>query len=157
MDSKTLALYLGCECTEAGLSPMGNTLVEVAFDGYETSTVRTRQGSLLNIKTDKIKLLLRPLSSMTEEEALEYLRIKYNGPNKITVKKDDTGYGGFWFVFNLDFIPEEKFDRRKRFIMTAQIKDENDPEQFQYLLSKHFDLFGLIEKGEAIDSTVTPL
>jgi hypothetical protein len=65
------------------------------------------------------KLLLRPLSDMTEEE-------------KENIQGTDWGF----LETNYDW--------------------EFSPETFIYLLSKYFDLFGLIEAGLAIDKTKLP-
>lgn len=65
----------------------------------------------------QIKLLLRPLSSMTEEEEREMIAtqddVKLEGYPEILLKADSG-------------------------------------ETFLYMLRKGFDLFGLIEKGEAV-------
>lgn len=87
-----------------------------------------------NYPADKIKLILRPLSSMTEEEILECmvlisqkkreLKIESDHKIKFTVK----GHGTM-FIHTLDTYINS------------------------WLLSKGFDLFGLIESGSALDGT----
>lgn len=84
---------------------------------------------------------------MTEDEAKELLRIRYSKPG---------------FNFNpiyerhsslcIDF----KFEHEAgRFNHTQLDWDCLDGESIRYLLSKHFDLFGLIDAGLAIDKTKT--
>ena len=69
------------------------------------------------------KLILRPLSSMTEDE--------FNELEKQIGFSDDTIFDeNTWRYFDGTLLPE----------------------QFHYLLSKGFDLFGLIESGLAIDA-----
>lgn len=68
---------------------------------------------------------LRPLSDMAEEELQECGNMIYDfsGDPELNAHK--------WQDFEIGLAPE----------------------QFHYLLSKHFDLFGLIDAGLAIDST----
>lgn len=124
MEAKTLALYLGCE-TNLG------TLITVKLDEAITSS---KLGGYVNV-TDfsQLKLLLRPLSSMTEEEALEWnekFRYFAEGSTEQYVR-----------------------DRLYLIIQTVNENRGSNPDKVIWLLSKGFDLFGLIEKGEAIDST----
>lgn len=74
---------------------------------------------------DFIKLILRPLASMTEEEMKECGNMIYDFSNDPGLNK------WHWKDFEIGL----------------------SPEQFHYLLSKGFDIFGLIESGLAIDST----
>lgn len=83
------------------------------------------------------KPILRPLSSMTEEEYLEAGKVFFDYGNKyvypVQSKNDmiDLIKGGMKICWHLN----------KYFELT------------HYLLSKHFDLFGLIESGLAISKT----
>lgn len=76
----------------------------------------------------KIKPILRPLSDMTDEELQECGNMVY------------------------DFSDDPELNNHK----WQDFEIGLAPEQFHWLLSKHFDLFGLIEAGLAIDSTKTP-
>lgn len=120
-----LHLYIGCElfgiyyCDESERRGIltgvtnGGTECEIQFyleDGINVSEEPDWQES------NKVKLILRPLNSMTEEEDTEVLELNN------------------WVQFDYD----RKF---------------NTPECFKYLLSKGFDLFGLIESGLAIEKT----
>lgn len=73
--------------------------------------------------TDDVKLCLRPLSDMTEEEKNQFERMVEDAQD-----------------FNK---PEAWTDN-----FVCEIAEHT-----RYLLSKHFDLFGLIESGLAIDKT----
>lgn len=110
-------LYLGCEYIIAFGN--GNTTSPLKIDGDTINNFS--KGRIVNIK-----LLLRPLSSMTEEEA-EQIGIwnwwKANGDTDIDMSKI------YWI--SQTFLPSH----------------------FVSLLSKGFDLFGLIEEGLAIDSS----
>lgn len=75
--------------------------------------------------TDECVLVLRPLSDMTEDELQECGNMIYDFSN-------DPELNNFkWKDFEIGLAPE----------------------QFVYLLSKGFDLFGLIPSGLAIDNT----
>jgi hypothetical protein len=88
------------------------------------------------------KLILRPLSDMTEEEALEVVRI--TRPNAELVKYKE----GCWWSFR-DPNDGTIYKWRKHPL------EYLTPEQTRILLSKGFDLFGLIEAGLALDKTKT--
>lgn len=87
--------------------------------------------------------ILRPLSDITAEECQKYLSF-YNDKNKYlshdgammrVLYKDDTGFIG-------DFEDDE------------EVSTEYNPNgRLFWMLSKHFDVFGLIESGQAIDAT----
>ena len=85
------------------------------------------RSGFFDILKSEFKLPLRPLSDMTEEEAIEVL---------LYDKSFHRDYCG-WLA---DFV---KWEKQKVY----------NPNEFAKLLSKHFDLFGLIEDGLAIDKT----
>lgn len=74
-----------------------------------------RKGLQTHYGNGNFKLILRPLSDMTDEEYWEADKLQ------MPIKE----FGEYQF----------------------------SAEQYRYLLSKHFDLFGLIEAGLAIDAT----
>lgn len=117
-----LHLYLGCECqTDEGKigwfsgfdvceRDYSITMITVRFsDKSDDWTVLND-----NEECDRIKLILRPLSDMTEEE------------DQIELPKHNRG----------EFIDMHWY-----------------PEGYVWLLSKGFDLFGLIDEGLAINKT----
>lgn len=112
MDIKTLALYLGCQ---AQLNFSDEP------DAYEV-TIDCAALKRLEDFPDETSLrpILRPLSSMTEDEK----KIKY-----LHMKSKEAWIG-----------KEDK---------------EETLESFMWMLSKGFDLFGLIKKGEAISTEET--
>lgn len=86
--------------------------------------------------------ILRPLSNMTGKEVIELFHLSYNDANyqfEEFQKVDNNEFG--WRARNQNgmecFVPANSFK----------------PEVFQWLLSKHFDLFGLIESNLALDKT----
>lgn len=125
-----LHLYLGCECE---------------IDKRVASTKKT--GTLTNIDQTGVRLkgafndghiahalvkpILRPLSDLTKEEVKildEMARTQKNG--------------------------EQFIKRETKFFSGIRTRSA---EALHYLLSKHFDLFGLIDAGLAIDKTKQPL
>jgi hypothetical protein len=76
-----------------------------------------------NSSIEEQKICLRPLSDMTEEELEYILDIGEHQSRIYGVEEFIAGWKAF------------------------------GSETFRYLLSKHFDLFGLIESGLAIDKT----
>lgn len=94
---------------------------------------------------DKVKLLLRPLSSMTEEEITELFLLKgMTKPDKVTRTEIKDRF------LQIEYIHSGVYGSDYQHIITMY------PDQFAYLLSKSFDLFGLIDAGLAIDSTKHP-
>lgn len=136
MDLKTLALYFGCDA-----------LYHMA-DEPEPYRTKIDWQTLRNVEENPeetfVQLFLRPLSNMTEEEALA-IAMKQSDIY-LNVKVYD--WDGFYIPFEFEY----KSSRRRR---RGLVKLHSfNPNQFQYLLSKSFDLFGLIEKGEAIEQLI---
>jgi hypothetical protein len=127
-----LHFYLGCEAimsTDDWHVPEGDQLVRITgiMDNGQYIAY-ARKGSFGNYESKNFKPLLRPLSSMTEEEKKEVLRIsdKYSGKNLIPIYVNH--------ILNFFF-------------------HSANPEIIRYLFLRRFDLFGLIESGAAIDKT----
>jgi hypothetical protein len=105
-----LHLYLGCPCERTCWVD-----AEDDMPGFEkTRQIGTLNQTIINdLDFFKPKLILRPLSSMTEDES--------------------------------DYILPEAWEGKPTIIVNAAMT--------VWLLSKHFDLFGLIESELAIDAT----
>lgn len=121
-----LHLYIGCDV---------QTRFGITNFNYYTLDLWSRGAY------QEIRPILRPLSSITEEEAEKICFFNY-------------GENYSWYIYGNEPNPhilhllegDEKYtDRIKLYIGT--------PEVWRYLLSKSFDLFGLIESGLAIDAT----
>ena len=80
-------------------------------------------GSFLSCNIEEVKPYLRPMSSMTDEEKLEYRKTQW--------------------VYQADYCATEYFDDI----------DSYDWLNKDWLNKNHFDYRGLIEKGLAIDAT----
>jgi hypothetical protein len=99
----------------------------------------------------QIKLLLRPLSDLTEKEAIELIALKfdhYKHYEGIRIEgESETEAGAIYFTG----VTETHYNR----VPCTQYFSCLNAEQYKYLLSEHhhFDLFGLIPNGLAIDNT----
>lgn len=151
LDSKLAALYLGAEVsTEDGIG----LLQEVRMPNEVAVILKSKR---LLMGVDEIKLLLRPLSDMTEEEAIETFKLKWLNPHSnhewvfIKMKMEESVF------MNPGWSVEAKYRQNKNSkenTMLGTLSMNNfEPLCFQYLLSKSFDLFGLIDSGTALDIT----
>lgn len=126
--SDYLHLYIGCKLERGGIVTH-NLLAaaeEAAFDAY------------LDFKP-----ILRPISSMTKEEAIEVTKpvVAYGDiPNRRVYITYKNSFG--------DIIVSWGEGIREKYSPTKETAFS--PQQFHYLLSKHFDLFNLIEDDLAI-------
>lgn len=140
-------------------------------------TIKTKQGSLLTLSDRAdIKLVLRRLEDMTEGEMIELLQSLV--PPDMEDKPVDDEYGVEMF-YNDDGLMVDGdisvgcnyscrcYEGQVGVRICGSIilfdengnleRVENTPNAFHYLLSKGFDLFGLIDAGLAIDiKTLTP-
>jgi hypothetical protein len=159
-----LHLYKGCKChTPDGIMEMsyvedGSANWPVWFDekcNEANSEILSNDGCCAKgYKYNQVKPILRPLSDMTEEEAKIYFGISESAEVYKKNMYDDHSE----FLYRWE-------DRRRKYntsdgmahsaVGIAHNCENADmtPTQFLFLLSKHFDLFGLIEAGLAIDAT----
>lgn len=164
-----LHLYLGCEVWYkdklwdlVGVSRPYKTTdttfvnIDLRPDGKGFRSISYLSESFTDLTL--IKPILHPLSSMTEEELREVLIMHFDETSRdiasqsiVSVKKkfevkmvSKYGTGIPYIVYNEDNIPHSD---------GVFSLSELNPDQFRYLLSKHFDLFGLIESGLAIKQT----
>jgi len=101
---------------------------------------------------EDIRLHLRPLTDMTEEEARELVGMELPAFNKDVFKLSgiypagvDYTYGS-GIEYDLTGFPTQVEDCR------TQLFHQLSPTQFHYLLQRGFDLFGGIEAGWAVDA-----
>lgn len=120
-----LHLYIGSKIRYA---PLGGEYFDETMTGIDGWKVLTENEPDYSCAAEECKLILRPLSSMTEEEMQECGNMVYD------------------FSGDPDL---NKWEPKDFEIGLA-------PEQFYWLLSKHFDLFNLIPEGLALDATQQP-
>jgi hypothetical protein len=162
-----LHYYLHGKIWEAGVTTC--TLMGIGDSYY---TIKTKQGTLLTLSNRaEIKLVLRRLEDMTEQEIISLLQSMV--PTEMEDKPSDEEYGIELFrndggnLVDADALIGAAYTCR---CYEGQISikkcgticayDEtgteqelvNGPKAYHYLLTQHFDLFGLIDAGLAIDT-----
>lgn len=161
-------LYLGCQCVLTEDVPVEEfdddqtkkgsvwSLLMINYgdfdlidgNGYKF-VLQDEETCWLGVHGSEFKLLLRPLSSVTEEEAIELIGIQLeNYPNKLDIKMKSFGRRS-----NSDSWQFSAYEGEKHIISGSLSFYRHEPKKFMYLLSKGFDLFGLIESNQAIDSS----
>jgi hypothetical protein len=135
-----LHLYLGCEVFDSDLKEYG-VLAGAGTNGYHQIT-GNGHGSTYMQSPENIKPILRKLSSMTEEEAIEFKKLIP------------------WIDFER-FLPgdrwrysehEETSKHETRVVCHTSAGINTLPMVVMpFLLSKGFDLFGLIDSALAIE------
>jgi len=138
LELKHLAPYLPYG-VKIGRHIRSNDLIIVLMNSYHIS-------GFFNNEYIYFKPILRPLSDLTEEQLLELVSIKGYKDIAPTIdykfKIVQKPFGKIWKITKLDD--------------WALIISFNEPERLSYklfskLIEWHFDVFGLIEKGLAID------
>jgi hypothetical protein len=139
-----LHLYLGCQCEHNCWSN-----IEDDYEIVEGRRISLLDASMLHEELEEwcfdIKPILRPLSDMTEEEAIECAKLSEWEPHFRDVKVERTAYGDLLVKWDGMVEGGEQQNVTGDMFYCA--------EQFQYLLSKSFDLFNLIPEGLAIEKT----
>lgn len=113
---------------------------------WDQGSIDTR--ALFNIKAglgESIPLL-RPLSSMTEEEKIELAKLVTNTVFGFPIKIHIIEEAPFGFKYRVVHHDNKMFDE---LCFYANLH----PRQVYYLISKEFDIFKLIESQQAIDIT----
>jgi len=141
MENKTeltaadLALYLGCEVL-VHYAPSTERIGQLREVGQNGSWVRFELHTSA-YKSHEIKPILRPLSDMTEEEARDLRQIVDGDDSEQVAENSALKY----------FRQKEEWYVDRIYLLLGK------PNAWRYLLSKHFDLFGWIPSGLAIDKT----
>lgn len=145
-------LYLGCEAYVFPDDTLSNGWLDAAVKNmpalqYKIPVTLDR---VKHIIERGYKLILRPLSDMTEEERLHWFnRVKKDGEtldeSVWTTELNGQPCDPHWTLWM-----NERWNGC-RCAYTVGINDHFTAEEFVWLLSKSFDLFGLIEAGLAID------
>lgn len=149
--------------------------IMVWFDDVITVTNDTFNELKSNAHTyfighDEIKLILRPLSEITEDEAIEIAKIMYGQPDSIKWRMENKGdyfnvyrkhYGR---SFTIDKASGD-IDRYEKTDIVNEAGDRSEVSELEttlnhhiitaYMLSRGFDLFGLCDSGLAVSKTET--
>lgn len=143
-----LHFYLGCEVENMPYLPNDGKKVIGKLVGinhkYGTALIQNYSidgepwGDIFKYPIVGSKPLLRPLSDMTKPEATELIKLSEFG---LPIKEIITITAlGVYFSYG-------SFEMDRKLTMSF---DELHPAQFQWLLKNSFDLFSLIESGQAI-------
>lgn len=124
-------LYIGCTLWKS-------------WDEKQTVLTVSNYTTLFSQKVGEVEPILRQLSDMTEDDVYGFIKShNFYAENEIRNWQWRNGYVHF----------DVRYKSSKRW-HTKMINDEGKtPSQFAYLLKQNFDLFNLIESGEAIDAT----
>lgn len=142
---QVLHYYLGQKCMEAVVVPGQALYFEESLIGYR---------SVYNLANDLsvVRPILRPLSDMTEEEMRDFVKGYVDEDEQYEIHSLSTDgesiefYCGTTSEWQPDgvAVPVE----RKWVMPLFQLM----PHEFHFLLQRGFDLFGLIESGQAVDA-----
>jgi hypothetical protein len=135
--------YLGCDIWEEYNNKIGK-LVGITSAGE----IQILHKTIWTFQIKETKLILRPLSSMTKEDVREWSEVTVtHTPYCVELdSKDDDGE--FTEVYPDGSILSRSKD-------DGDIRPINGGLLFTLLIKHGFDLFGLIESGQAIDSSKT--
>lgn len=129
LELKNLAPYLpyGLKmCSKQGTIFYLNTFSNMKGRGIESRDV-------YSCLDNQYKPILRPLSDLTKDE----------------LKNAE-------FDYQIDWLTHERDSHVKFYGSLEKFINKTDFGHVQYLISKHYDVFGLIEKGLAIDINTLP-
>lgn len=140
------------------------------FRGTKIDEPLTVENYNLMLFSNDRKLVLRPLSELTEDEAIEIAEIMYGQPDSIKWRMEDKGdyfnvyrkhYGR---SFTIDKASGD-IDRYEKTDFVNEAGDLSEASELEitlnhhiitaYMLSRGFDLFGLIDSGLAVSKTET--
>jgi hypothetical protein len=113
--------------------------------------IETDENVLRSVSIENVVLELRQLSDMSEEELKELIHFeKLNREYADVSYRRDIGYNGNLIAIEIDYtIVEEDLVSPQGWRLNFSAMNAED---FKFLLSKGFDLFGLIDAGLAIDA-----
>jgi len=137
LTAQDLALYIGCDVEWLGERGYNLAGVNTADQWFNPVGLVCSNGLTIWTPERAIKPILRPLSDMTEDEARSVWGKCYG---------DDFGDGECLLHLIATVDSDERNDSEFDVLLGY-------PDGWRYLLSRHFDLFGWIEAGLAIDKT----
>lgn len=158
-----LAMYLGCECQ---IEAPGDEKFTAIMTGADVSSGRATvlvNGANYGPSTyivANIKPILRRLSDMTEEELLEFAKICSNAETVYSVASSMSNHKNVICVFQGGAREKLIVDDGGETWYASYFGGEGDGtrntikqhEQTVWLLRRHFDLFGWIDAGLALDA-----
>lgn len=166
--SQFLHLYLGCDVKADNGGTMIYTLSSVDIKG--NCLFNDKHGNEMWLPNDKWKPILRPLSSMTDDEAVTVSKMathlhENESWNLVKIDRISKGMIRVYFTdkwtfdFTKDYYvkvspyPLQGVFESKGNEIIHQHHYQFPLDAYMYLLSKHFDLFGLHEAGLCLYET----
>ncbi len=154
-----LHLYKDCECEYFDF--IANEWVNGIFDGLiDNGTYAFFRNDKNGVPISMIRPILRPIPVITEEERIGLWELVFKRPFKGVTKFHDkkciTSEPRWVLWSGVERLGIE-IDGRVWADSDLQHYKYNQHDVTRYLLSKHFDIFGLIEGGLAIDKSKIPL
>jgi hypothetical protein len=137
-----LAMFLSCDCIVH--RKHGQDLIGKNTIGLLNSFQRDIESEYSsNWSIENIKPILRPLSDMTTEEAMELIRINHPESTHKVIECVTINNGAVQFKAN---------DGKMKYSVLFQIGffDNYSPNEFKWLILKQFDVFNWIDQGLAI-------
>lgn len=162
-----LHLYLGCDLW---IEEPGETAFKSKFEGIDATgrPIAKEYEHQILWKFNEIKPILRPLSDMTDVEIIKVAKIAdclpigwYDNNGYWEINRTDHPNIGIEVCCNGKYAIRVTFKKPALYFVDYEKSGvfylPETIEIFRYLLSKHFDLFGLIDAGLAIDKTTLSL
>lgn len=137
LTAQDLALYIGCDVEWLGERGCNLAGINTADQSFYPVGLTYSNGLTVWVQERAVKPILRPLSDITETEARAVWEKCYG---------DDFGDGECLLHLIATVDADERNDSEFDVLLGY-------PDGWRYLLSRHFDLFGWIESGLAIDKT----
>jgi hypothetical protein len=163
-----LHLYLGCDVNVTGEGKYNGvyTLEKIITCGFGVIITKPPMKVSFKMQHDKHKLILRPLSDMTEEElriVLNFMETHFSKDSKLysrireRVEFTSKEIWAQWYCIKengeKDIVANLSHDIDGLSIFGGNNYYRCYLKTIPFLISKGFDLFGLIESGLAIDKT----
>ena len=172
-----LAMYMGCEVYAETPTSYGAVHVRKGrFVGIRPTEKRRINPILVDVETEsggvidmyffpaQLKPILRPLSDMTDDELLEFAKICSGADSFRIGKAVANNYKLVICIFGEGFgksVENLMVSERGETWYTSYFNDDenggrnviNQHQQTIWLLSRHFDIFGWISAGLALDKT----
>jgi hypothetical protein len=153
-----LHLYLGCEVKNR-LRKEERFILSGYNKGKQTCFIWNfnKPEEHMEIAWEFIVPVLRPLSDMTEEEAKHFFGLSDNA--EVYCKVNHGNHTEFMYKWeDGEVVYDTKDGKSYSSVAITHNRHllETSSDGFIFLLSKHFDLFGLIDAGLAIDTTQVP-
>jgi len=141
--------YIGVKCYNTWFPPDHEAYnAEWMLQGYRATNIKPYllENETDTTWTDSIKPILRRTEDITDEEIKEF--IGWDKLNKLYIDvKYEKVFNGIEVSYSIDAGDQGIYPMNQ-----FQTLDVFTPNEFRCLISKSFDLFGLIDSGQAIDA-----